>query len=636
MNILIPCGGLGERFSREGYREPKPLICAMGKPVIVWLLDALNVGPDDTLVIAYNTELERWRMEDRLRKALHTKGTSLRIAHLPHKTRGAAETVALALEQTLTPTERQRKTMLFDCDTFYRRDIVDTFRTWPQDVNMSVVFRDEGTSPIYSYCNLLPNNQIGEIREKKRISPWANTGCYSFACGTTLLQYCRRALEKDLSSECYISSVISAMLLETHTFQALPISPHDFVCLGTPLQLRLFCATEPMFESRRVCFDLDGTLVTHPTSPGDYHTVKPYQDTIQFARYLKSLGNKIIIQTARGMRSCDGNLGLVNTRAAKAVYAVLEAFDIPCDELFFGKPYAHVYIDDLAYNVCEDLAKSTGFYETGVSERKHNTLESATLRTLVKRSTIPLDGEIHWYTNIPPSIRHLFPAFIRAAPDLSWYEVERLECTTCANLYVNECLTPAHLRRILQSLTAIHESTVVSEGKQFMYANYAKKLCQRYESYDYSTFPDAALVYHRLLDKLQKYEDQDRGQFGVVHGDAVLSNILMERGEQLRFIDMRGKLDHLVTIVGDKWYDYAKVYQSIVGYDEILLERRVRSAYRETLLSTFVEEMTTMHGPTAMDTVRMLSASLFFTLIPLHDNEKCNAYFTMCTDLLVA
>lgn len=639
MNILIPCGGLGERFSRERYREPKPLICAMGKPVIVWLLDELNIGPDDTLVIAYNVDLERWRMEDRLRKALHSRGACLRIVHLPHATRGAAETVAIALEKGLTPVECQRKTMLFDCDTFYRRDIVSTFRSWPHDVNMSVVFRDEGTSPIYSYCELLSNDRIGEIREKTRISPWANTGCYSFACGTTLLQYCRLALGRNVGSECYISSVISTMLSEKHPFQALPISAHDFVCLGTPLQLRLFCATEPTFAPRRVCFDLDGTLVTHPIISGDYNTVKPYHDTIQFARYLKSLGNIIIIQTARGMRSCEGNMGLVHTSAARAVYAILEQLDIPCDELFFGKPYAHVYIDDLAQNVCEDIQKSTGFYVTGVSERKHNTLESATLRTLVKRSTIPLDGEIHWYKNIPPSIRHLFPAFIRAAPDASWYEVERLECTTCANLYVNECLTPEHVRRIIKVLTSIHESTLLSEEdmsskRKLMYGNYTRKLCQRYADYDYSMFPDASLVYRRLLNALQKYEDQDCGNLGVVHGDAVLSNILMERGEELRFIDMRGKLDDVVTIVGDKWYDYAKIYQSLVGYDEILLERRVHSAYRETLLSTFVEEMTTMYGPAAIDTVRLLSASLFFTLIPLHDNDKCNAYFSMCSEIL--
>ena len=58
MNIIIPCGGLGERFLQEGYVSPKPLIPAMGKPILFWLLDELHMRPDDLIVIAYNTDLK--------------------------------------------------------------------------------------------------------------------------------------------------------------------------------------------------------------------------------------------------------------------------------------------------------------------------------------------------------------------------------------------------------------------------------------------------------------------------------------------------------------------------------------------------------------------------------------------------
>lgn len=149
MDIIIPCGGLGERFLREGYADSKPLIPAMGKPILFWLLDELRVGPDDLIIVAYNTDLERWHMEDRLRKILGSR--CLRIVHLPGPTRGAAETVSIALE-ALTEEERERKTMLFDCDSFYRHAVVSAFRACA--TNMSVVFRDEGTAPIYFYCEL--------------------------------------------------------------------------------------------------------------------------------------------------------------------------------------------------------------------------------------------------------------------------------------------------------------------------------------------------------------------------------------------------------------------------------------------------------------------------------------------------
>ena len=34
MNILIPLGGLGQRFKDVGYELPKPLIKALGKEII--------------------------------------------------------------------------------------------------------------------------------------------------------------------------------------------------------------------------------------------------------------------------------------------------------------------------------------------------------------------------------------------------------------------------------------------------------------------------------------------------------------------------------------------------------------------------------------------------------------------------
>ena len=340
---------------------------------------------------------------------------------------------------------------------------------------------------------------------------------------------------------------------------------------------------------------------------------------------------------------------------APAVYDVLKRYEIPCDKLYLCKPHADTYIDDLAHNVCEDLQKATGFYQTSVAERSHNSLALSTLKTLIKRSTLPLDSEIHWYTNMPASVRHLFPAFIRAASDGTWYEVEKVECTSCSYLYVNECLTVDHLLRILGSLRTIHTCIAplgLKEGHQVakpvstfledlpisdasvLYKNYATKLSERYNSFDYNRFSGALEVYEKLLDGLNAYEEGNHGCLSAVHGDPVLSNILMESGAALRFIDMRGKQGDVTTILGDMWYDYAKLFQSLCGYDEILLDRRVNNGYREAMLTAFIEEVTRMYGEDAMKTIRLLTASIFFTLIPLHDNEKCERYFLKASELL--
>ena len=63
MNILIPLGGLGQRFKDVGYESPKPLIKALGKEIIIWLLDSLKTDKFDNVFIVYNKELSVFGFE---------------------------------------------------------------------------------------------------------------------------------------------------------------------------------------------------------------------------------------------------------------------------------------------------------------------------------------------------------------------------------------------------------------------------------------------------------------------------------------------------------------------------------------------------------------------------------------------
>ena len=48
MYLIIPLGGLGTRFKKFGYKNPKPLVNVFGKPIIFWLLD--NLSCDEVLI----------------------------------------------------------------------------------------------------------------------------------------------------------------------------------------------------------------------------------------------------------------------------------------------------------------------------------------------------------------------------------------------------------------------------------------------------------------------------------------------------------------------------------------------------------------------------------------------------------
>ena len=66
-------------------------------------------------------------------------------------------------------------------------------------------------------------------------------------------------------------------------------------------------------------------------------------------RYYKSNGAKIILFTSRNMNSYKGNLGLINKHTAKVLLEWLEKWEIPYDEIIYGKPWpGHkgFYVDD--------------------------------------------------------------------------------------------------------------------------------------------------------------------------------------------------------------------------------------------------------------------------------------------------
>jgi len=60
MNIIIPLGGKGERFVKEGYKDPKPLIKVLDKEILFYVIDNLNIKEDDKVFIIYNKDLDTY------------------------------------------------------------------------------------------------------------------------------------------------------------------------------------------------------------------------------------------------------------------------------------------------------------------------------------------------------------------------------------------------------------------------------------------------------------------------------------------------------------------------------------------------------------------------------------------------
>lgn len=98
----------------------------------------------------------------------------------------------------------------------------------------------------------------------------------------------------------------------------------------------------------KYCIDLDGTICQHKVSGQEYSDLLPMSGAVEKINSLKNEGHYIIIYTARNMLTYNNNLGRIIANQAKIVIDWLAKYNIPYDELHFGKPVADYYIDDKA------------------------------------------------------------------------------------------------------------------------------------------------------------------------------------------------------------------------------------------------------------------------------------------------
>ena len=98
---------------------------------------------------------------------------------------------------------------------------------------------------------------------------------------------------------------------------------------------------------KTIVMDLDNTISF--TKNGDYSAAKVDIEVVAKMREYKEMGFKIIIHSARNMRTYDGNLGLINANTLPVVMRWLDDNDIPYDEILMGKPWCGFdgfYVDD--------------------------------------------------------------------------------------------------------------------------------------------------------------------------------------------------------------------------------------------------------------------------------------------------
>ena len=637
MKYIILCGGIGKRCNQ--YSLPKPLNYINCKHMIEYVIESI---PSNEIYIIYNICLEQYNFEEIIINIFKNK--KFYFSKVDYLTRGAVESAYIGINNFLNITNNK-----FNCNyiipnnepiLFIDNDNIHTFTDLANITNNFIGYCKDYDKTNYSFITI-QNEKIINIEEKIKISDDYCCGLYGFENINTFKKYAKQLIDTNYKTknEFYFSQLYKIILLDNQLI--IPIYIKETKHIGSydeivgsinsisSMPTINYCKDIDTNKKLRICFDLDNTLVTYPTIPNDYSSVKPIPKMINLLNTLKKKGHEIIIYTARRMKTHNNNVGRVIKDIALVTLNTLDNFNIQYDEIIFGKPIADIYIDDRAINpYINDISffgifnDKSDYIHNKVANNKYNIIKK--IDNIIKK-TGPyqyLKGELFFYQECPKQIMQYFSKlhdFNKIDNNLE-ISIDYIEGIPLYFLYKNKLITEKHIDELFNILDIIHksDSNPITISIENINNNYFKKLKDRFNKNDYY-FEDADIIFKSILDELDKYFEPKI--VPVIHGDFWFSNIIMEYNDCYKFVDMKGQIDNILTLNGDMYYDYGKLYQSILGYDLVLNNCILDKEYL-LIMKTYFLEKCKNKGLNIEYLIAVTKSLIFGTIIFIDSSES--------------
>jgi capsule biosynthesis phosphatase len=103
--------------------------------------------------------------------------------------------------------------------------------------------------------------------------------------------------------------------------------------------------------------DVDGTLCEIKSNEMEYAEAIPKQDVIDKVNALFNAGHTIVLFSARGMRTYEGDMHYINKNVRPVMEAWLHKHNVYYHDLILGKPWGPNvrYVDDAALYINDFL-----------------------------------------------------------------------------------------------------------------------------------------------------------------------------------------------------------------------------------------------------------------------------------------
>lgn len=252
MQVVITMAGLGQRFSEQSFKDPKPFVKLDTGDYIIEKLVQIFPSEWKIIFVVANTLDEKYlNILKKIRSDSH-------IVKVSYSERGPIDTVKTALDFIL-----DQPILISYCDYSLIWDAQDfKFQMESQRADCAIIGY-QGVHPTYfgpnSYCHYQVENQnVISLQEKMFFTDhffkeWTSCGLYYFKNKSILTEALKEQEKQNLNykgKEFYTSLAIKALMNINPNLKVLNYSVTHFLQLGTPFDVEQYNYWSKFFTNR--------------------------------------------------------------------------------------------------------------------------------------------------------------------------------------------------------------------------------------------------------------------------------------------------------------------------------------------------------------------------------------------------
>jgi len=207
IHLIMPMGGRGSRFSKEGFDYPKPLIRIYDRPFFYWSTRSIEkfVKLVSLDFVVLQEHVEKYSIDEEIIRYF----PEARIHILSDVTEGAVITCMKGIANI----EDDYPVLFNDCDHLFKSTIFNEFCNCEIDESIEgILLTFESDESKYSFVSKDEVGNVIQTAEKEVISNEAICGCYYFRNKDIFIKNAEEYLTKCNYSEYFMSGVYNVMI----------------------------------------------------------------------------------------------------------------------------------------------------------------------------------------------------------------------------------------------------------------------------------------------------------------------------------------------------------------------------------------------------------------------------------------